>query len=100
MKRAVHWAGQWNLAAVPPSKQDFTTLVAWQRRQMEHLGVEVKMNTEYTSQMAKEERPDVIVIATGSREKMLPLPGLDAENVFKAQDILSGEKRSPEKMSL
>ena len=65
--------GQWNLAAVPPSKQDFTTLVAWQRRQMEHLGVEVKMNTEYTVQMAKEERPDVIVIATGSREKMLPL---------------------------
>ena len=84
--------GQWNLAAVPPSKQDFTTLVAWQRRQMEHLGVEVKMNTEYTVQMAKEERPDVIVIATGSREKMLPLPGLDAENVFKAQDILSGRK--------
>lgn len=84
--------GQWNLAAVPPAKQDFTTLTMWQRRQLEKLGVEVHLNTEYTVQMAQEEKPDLIVIATGSREKMLPLPGLDAENVFKAQDILSGRK--------
>lgn len=84
--------GQWNLAAVPPAKQDFTTLTMWQRRQLEKLGVKVCLNTEYTVQMAQEEKPDLIVLATGSREKRLPLPGLDAENVFKAQDILSGRK--------
>lgn len=59
---------------------------------MEKLGVEVKLNTEYTAQTAETECPDCIVIAAGSREKTLPLPGLDAENVFKAQDILSGRK--------
>lgn len=84
--------GQWLLAAVPPAKQDFTTLVTWQKRQMEKLGVEVKLNTEYTAQMAQEDHPDLIVIAAGSREKMLPLPGLDAGNVFRAQEILSGRK--------
>jgi 2,4-dienoyl-CoA reductase-like NADH-dependent reductase (Old Yellow Enzyme family)/thioredoxin reductase len=84
--------GQWLLAAVPPSKQDFTTLVAWQKHQMDKLGVEVKLNTKYTLTIAKEEKPDVIVIATGSQEKMLSLKGLDGENVFKAQDILSGRK--------
>lgn len=84
--------GQWLLAAVPPAKQDFTTLVTWQKKQMEKLGVEVKLNTEYTAQTAETECPDCIVIAAGSREKTLPLPGLDAENVFKAQDILSGRK--------
>ncbi len=84
--------GQWLLAAVPPAKQDFTTLVTWLEHRMDQLGVEVKLNTEYTAQMAFEEQPDQIVIATGSREKMLPLPGLDGENVFLAQDILSGRK--------
>lgn len=84
--------GQWLLAAVPPAKQDFTTLVTWLEHRMDQLGVEVKLNTEYTVQMALEEQPDQIVIATGSREKMLPLPGLDGENVFLAQDILSGRK--------
>src|SRR5699024_9342078 len=44
--------GQWLLAAVPPAKQDFTTLVTWQKRQMEKLGVEVHLNTEYTVQTA------------------------------------------------
>ena len=52
--------GQWNLAAVPPSKQDFTTLVAWQRRQMEHLGVEVKMNTDEIDDVSD------IIVAVGS----------------------------------
>ncbi|MCH5351972.1 MAG: NAD-binding protein, partial [Acutalibacter sp.] len=47
--------GQWLLAAVPPSKQDFTTLVAWQKTQMEKLGVQVVLNTEYTAEMAKQD---------------------------------------------
>lgn len=84
--------GQWLLAAVPPAKQDFTTLVTWQKRQMEKLGVEVHLNTEYTVQTAEMEHPDCIVIAAGSREKTLPLSGLDAENVFQAQEVLSGRK--------
>ncbi|MDD3219803.1 MAG: FAD-dependent oxidoreductase [Lachnospiraceae bacterium] len=84
--------GQWLLAAVPPSKQDFTTLVTWQKRQMELLGIEVKLNTEYSPALAKQEKPDLIVVATGSKEKMLPLKGLDGEHVYKAQEILSGKK--------
>ena len=84
--------GQWLLAAVPPSKQDFTTLVIWQKRQLDKLGVKVVLNTEYTAQMAKEEKPDLVVVATGSKEKMLGMPCLKKDNVFKAQEILSGEK--------
>ena len=83
--------GQWLLAAVPPFKQDFTTLITWQRTQLEKLGVKVVYNTEYTAKLAEAERPDVVIIATGSREKMLMLPGLDGENVHKAQDVLSGK---------
>lgn len=83
--------GQWKLAAVPPFKQDFTTLLTWQKTQMDKLGVKVVYNTEYTAEMAKAEQPDVVVVATGSRENMLPLPGLDGDNVHKAQEILSGK---------
>ena len=84
--------GQWLKAAVPSAKQDFATLVTWCRTQLEKLDVPVYLNTEYTKEMAEETKPDAVIIATGSVEKTLPFPGLDGPNVFKAQEILSGEK--------
>ena len=84
--------GQWIKASVPSAKQDFTTLVVWCQTQLEKMGVPVHLNTEYTAEMAKQEHPDVVFVATGSVEKTLPFPGLDGENVFKAQEILSGRK--------
>lgn len=84
--------GQWIKASVPSAKQDFTTLVVWCRTQLEKMGVPIHLNTEYTAEMAKQEHPDVVFVATGSVEKTLPFPGLDGENVFKAQEILSGRK--------
>lgn len=84
--------GQWLKAAVPSAKQDFTTLITWCRTQLDKLGVPVYLNTEYTREMAEKDRPDAVIVATGSVEKTLPFPGLDGPTVFKAQEILSGEK--------
>lgn len=89
-----HLGGQWKLASVPSAKQDFTTLLQWQQVQFRKYGVEVHLNTEYTEDMAKAEKPDVIIYAAGSTEKTLPFPGLDGEHVFKAQEILSGRKNT------
>lgn len=86
--------GQWKLAAVPSAKQDFTTLLMWLKTQIQKLGVEVITGAEYTEKLAAEQKPDVVILAAGSREKTLPLPGLDGENVFKAQDILSGRRNT------
>ena len=84
--------GQWILASVPSAKQDFTTLISWQNKQLEKLGVTVKLNEAFTLETARQIRPDLVILATGSKEKTLALPGLDGDNVFKAQEILSGKK--------
>lgn len=86
--------GQWLKAAVPSAKQDFTTLVSWCKIQLEKMGVPIYLNTEYTSEMAQKDKPDVVLVATGSIEKTLPLPGLDGPHVLKAQEILSGKKNT------
>lgn len=79
-------------AAVPSAKQDFTTLVAWCKTQLDKRNVSICLNTEYSKEMAEQNKPDLVLIATGSQEKTLSFPGLDGKNVFKAQEILSGKK--------
>ncbi len=86
--------GQWLKAAVPSAKQDFTTLVSWCKIQLEKMGVPIYLNTEYTKEMAQKDTPDVVLAATGSIEKTLPLPGVDGPHVLKAQEILSGKKNT------
>jgi 2,4-dienoyl-CoA reductase-like NADH-dependent reductase (Old Yellow Enzyme family)/thioredoxin reductase len=46
--------------------------------QMELLGVDCRLNTAATVDSILAERPDVVVVATGSRAKLPPVPGLEA----------------------
>ena len=87
-----HLGGQWKLAAVPSAKQDFTTLLIWLKRQLAKYNVTINLNTPYSLKTAEEEKPDVIVYACGSTERMLKGKGLEGDNIFKAQEILSGRK--------
>ena len=66
----------------------------WLKTQLKKLGVKVILNTEYSEKLAGENKPDVVILASGSHEKTLPLPGLTGENIFKAQEILSGKKNT------
>ncbi|MBQ9153898.1 MAG: FAD-dependent oxidoreductase [Solobacterium sp.] len=89
-----HLGGQWKLAAVPSAKQDFTTLLVWLQRQLDKLNVEIRLNTPFTPETAAETKPDVIICASGSTERMLKGKGLEGEHIFKAQEILSGRKNT------
>ena len=89
-----HLGGQWKLAAVPSAKQDFTTLLVWLKRQLDKLNVEIRLNTPFTPETAAETKPDVIICASGSTERMLKGKGLEGEHIFKAQEILSGRKNT------
>ncbi len=58
--------GQMRLAAYPPGKGDLTNLVRNFIAKCELHGVEIKLNTEVTSEFVKELSPDVAIIATGA----------------------------------
>jgi 2,4-dienoyl-CoA reductase-like NADH-dependent reductase (Old Yellow Enzyme family)/thioredoxin reductase len=49
-----------------PSRQEFGQAVRFLKHEVEHLGVDVHLDTEVTAEMALKENPDVVIIATGA----------------------------------
>jgi 2,4-dienoyl-CoA reductase-like NADH-dependent reductase (Old Yellow Enzyme family)/thioredoxin reductase len=83
--------GLWNLAALPPGRAELLTFVRWQRLQLNKHGVKVMLNCELTPQIVKEEKPDAVIIATGSRLTVPPLDGINGQHVVLATDVLRGD---------
>ena len=50
-------------------------------KQCREAGVEIRLNTEATKELVESEAPDAVIIAAGSRPLVLPIPGIDGENV-------------------
>lgn len=74
-------------------KREVSELIAWYTHQLELLGVPVKLGIEVTSDLLKELKPDVVIMAIGSYA-MMPawLPGIDHEKAVSCIDALMGKK--------
>ncbi len=81
--------GQWLYAAVPPNKQELTTLVAWQTRQLELLSVPVRLNCTFTPELAQKGGYDAVIVATGATPIIPRIKGADGDQVMTAADVLS-----------
>ncbi len=79
-------------AAAPSFKEKDRELIAWYRREIGKLPIEVHLNTEVTDPAALE--ADEIVIATGAKPKRIPVPGV--ELAMEACEYLLGEKEPGE----
>ena len=87
--------GQVNLAAVPPGKQEFFTLVDYFRSMLKRLNVNVIYNREATKTKLAGADYDVIVTACGrGKAKQIPLDIDDSVEVLSYIDILTGEKEA------
>ena len=95
-----HLGGQFCEAAVPPAKQERTSLIVWQKRQLALLGIEVHMNTAFTAEIQEKEKYDVVVDATGATPVIPNIPGVkDSPAVTTAINILNG-KTTPGKKAV
>lgn len=83
--------GQFISAAYPPCKGGFTTLLPWMTRELEEHGVTVHLNQEISITEIKQEKPDLVVLATGGQPSRPSIPGIDGENVVTAEDALVGK---------
>ncbi len=86
--------GQLYLAAKPPMKMKINWLIDYYHRQLELLGVDIRLNTVATVEEISREKPDAVFLATGS-VPVIPtnLEGADGENVYSTVDILTGAVR-------
>ncbi len=68
-------------------KMDLYNFAKSLEAEMRKLPVKIKLNTELTPETAKAENADVIICAIGSEPLILPVPGVDGENVVLATDM-------------
>lgn len=78
---------------IPGSKPDFKLddrrLLDWYKYQMSKLKIDIHMNSAVTKEFIQNEKPDAVVIATGSYDNCIPVLGIDKPQVKTATDILN-----------
>jgi len=83
--------GRFNLASVPPFKQEFATAIKWLVTQITNLNVDITLNTPVTAEVVEKIAPDAVVVATGAVSQMPNIPGIDRQWVVFGEDILAGK---------
>jgi len=83
--------GQFRLASIPPYKHEVTLFLGYLLRQVEKAGVEVVLGEPVSAALVEEMRPDAVIVATGGRPRIPNIPGIDAQHVVTAHDVLAGK---------
>lgn len=81
--------GQWNILA--SYRPEVSSITDYLSRELTKAGVSVKYKTEVDVELVRRLQPDVVVVATGARQKLPELPGVQGRNVVLANDVLSGK---------
>ncbi len=90
--------GQLHLAAAPPGRGEFLTLIRFLAQELKRLGVNVQTGREATALTVDREKPDVVVVATGAEPTRPEIQGIDLPHVVLARDILAGKADTGEKV--
>ncbi len=89
--------GQFAIGAMSVYKREINGLIEFHKRQVDRHGVECRLNHNITLNDVLKEKPDVVVLATGSRPVFPPVTGIDGRIVTVALDVLADG--SPERFS-
>lgn len=83
--------GQLNIAAVPPGREEFGTVVEYYEHELPRLGVQVQLGQEADADNIKSFGADAVVMATGALPMTPDLPGVTDPRVVQAWDVLAGK---------
>ena len=75
---------------VPEFKEDDHALIRWYERELSELKVPLTFNTEVTEDVITRAKPDVLIVATGSKPRIPALA--NAPHVYTAEEVLNGVK--------
>ncbi|MEM0460288.1 MAG: FAD-dependent oxidoreductase [Thermofilaceae archaeon] len=79
-------------------KSDIRRLKAWYDKQLQKLQVDVRLGVRADLKTVLNENPDVIVVATGSKCWVPPIPGVDKPFVTNAIEVLRGRREPREEV--
>jgi len=92
--------GQVNMAAKAPYRAEFGDIARYLSQQMEKLGVQIKLGVEATPDMVEDEKPDAVVVATGSTPIVPSIPGAGENKVVSYWQVMREEVELGEKVVL
>lgn len=64
-------------------------IVAWLRHEVAEGDIDLRLNTRVTPELLAKIRPEEVVVATGAKRTMPPMPGGDRDFVFSGDDMRS-----------
>ena len=80
--------GQLPLVAAPPGREEFGRLLQYYQKQVQGSGITLKLGKRVTMKELRRIRPNLVILATGSRQIKPELPGVDRPEVVMAWDVL------------
>jgi mycofactocin system FadH/OYE family oxidoreductase 2 len=90
-EKAAELGGQVLLAARAPARAEYAGIVRFLVAQVRKVAVNVRLAVEATASAVLAERPDAVIVATGSHPYIPPVPGCDGKHVVTDRDVLRGE---------
>jgi len=82
--------GQFLTAGRAPGKQEMADAAELFGRQVEKLGVEIRMSTPLTPELIREGKLDAVILAVGASPIQLPVESTDTVRVVSANRVLDG----------
>lgn len=79
------------IGALPVGKEDLQHFTVWAERQCRTLGVDIRLAAEADEAAIAAEKPDMVILATGSCPAKPEISGIDGKNVITAEDVLLGK---------
>ena len=89
-EKADRLGGQINLVMKTPKRDNFEEIILFFERQLPKLGVDLRTSCEADVDEVLAEKPDSVIIATGSTPHRPQIPGIDGKNVVNTWDVLRG----------
>ena len=87
-EREKRLGGMLNTAVIPPHKEELKNIIDYYTHQMEVLPMTLRLGEECTPEIISAMRPDAVVVATGAKGFIPPIPGIEKEHVVHALDVL------------
>lgn len=92
--------GQVTTAMKGAGRDEFGVIIRNEKSQIDKIGVNVKLGAEATMEQLLAEKPDVVIVATGSVPKKHPVGGADGPAIFNVVQVLNGEAELGERVCL
>ena len=90
--------GQFNFAKRIPGKAEFQYTIDYFTEQLEKFEVDIKLNTEVTSQHLKDF--DEVILATGVKPRMPDIEGIDHASVMTYAELLQGTRKAGPRVAI